>query len=229
MASKAGTYLWWLLPAVRKQKLPSESRLFGLLDAVGAVLDELKTAILTARLRRYALVCRTGDPYYQSEVRSGDLDMHARDRGLWRLPGETDSDLLERIITLPYRNRFLGTKTGIKYLVEEIHRLHCDQIVEYYADEQAWIILSGADQEGEVDTNLTHVFTQSEGNQFAAFRQTRIYGASDLSHTFHFWVAVSNPIGVVYDPEVVIEAINAAKPAHTRAVVHFTDNQQPAV
>ena len=221
MASRSAELMWRLLPAVRKRQSPSESRLFGFLDAVGTVLDELRSAILTARLRRYSLDGSPDDPYYSQPERSDDLEMHALDRGLRRLLGESDAALLERILTLPYRNRFLGTKTGIRYLIEEIFRLRCDQIVEYYADDQAWLVLNREDQEGEVETNLTHIFSRGEMEANDGYRQTRVYSRSDLSQSFHFWVAVSNPNGIAYDPEVVREAVNAAKPAHTRAVVHF--------
>ena len=221
-------YLWWLLPAVRKRKDQSRSVLFGLLDAVGTVLDELKTAILTARLRRYVLVRNPDHPYYASDMRSADLDWHALDRGLRRLAGESDAALLERIVTLPYRNRFLGAKSGIKYLIEDIHKLQCDQVVEYYADDQAWVVFSRGDQECEVEINLSHVFNSDDMGIYDAYRQTRIYSRTDLSRAFHFWVSISNPQGIAFDPEVVVEAVNAVKPAHTRAVVHFTDNQLPA-
>ncbi|HHE47200.1 MAG TPA: hypothetical protein ENL08_05830, partial [Bacteroidetes bacterium] len=136
--SETSEYLWWLLPAVRKRKDRERSVLFELLDTIGRVLDEAKQAILTSRLRRYFLVRDESDPYYAGAQRSADLEMHGLDRGLRRLPGESDTELLERIATLPYRNRFLGTKTGVKYLVEDIHGLSCDQVVEYYADDQAW-------------------------------------------------------------------------------------------
>ena len=216
-------YLWWLLPAVRKQKDQSQSILFGLLDSVGTVLDDLKTAILTTRLRRFVVVRNPDHPYYASDMRSADLDRHALDRGLRRLPGESDAALLERIATLPYRNRFLGAKSGIKYLIEDIHKLQCDQVVEYYADDQAWMVLSQNAQEGEVEINLSHVFNSVDMETYDAYRQTRVYSRTDLSQAFHFWVSISNPQGIVFDPEVIVEAVNAVKPAHARAVVHFTD------
>ena len=221
-------YLWWLLPAVRKKKDQSQSILFGLLDAVGTVLDDLKTAILTARLRRYVLVRNPDHPYYASDMRSYDLDRHALDRGLRRLPGESDAALLERIAALPYRNRVLGAKSGIKYLIEDIHKLQCDQVVEYYADDQAWMVLSQNAQECEVEINLSHAFNSDDMNTYDAYRQTRVYSRTDLSRAFHFWVSISNPRGIVFDQEVLVEAVNAVKPAHTRAVVHFIDNPLPA-
>lgn len=219
--SRSAQQMWWLLPSVRKRKSPSESRLFGLLESVGTVLDELRIAILTARLRRYALVGNSDDPYYSQSERSDDLDGHALDRGLRRLAGGSDAALLERIATLPYLNRFMGTKEGMRYLIEDLHKLQCDQIVEYYADDQAWIVLTEVDQEAEVETNLSHVFLSTEVEMFGAYRGTRIYSKADLTQAFHFWISISNPNGWDYDADVVREAINAAKPAHTRAIVHF--------
>ena len=205
--SRFGAYMWWLLPAVRKRKDRDRSVLFGLLDTIGVVLDELKDAIMTARMRRYFLIKTEDDPYYSSELRSADLDMHALDRGLRRLPGESDEALFARIATLPYRNRFLGTKAGMKYLVEDIFGLTCEEIVEYYADDQAWIVLSASDQSAEAEVNLTHVFGISDIDDYEAYRQTRIYSRYDLSLAFHFWVHISSPQEVEIDEEVIMEAI----------------------
>jgi len=221
--------MWWLLPAVRKLKDKDKSVLFGLLNAIGIVLDELKETILTARLRRYFLIRNEDDPYYSSELRSADLDMHALDRGLRRLPGENDEALLSRIATLPYRNRFLGTKAGMKYLIEDIFGLSCEQIVEYYADDQAWIVFRASDQSAEAEVNISHVFSADEIAEYEAYRQTRIYSRDDLSLAFHFWVHVSSPQEVEIDEEVITEAINEQKPAHTRAVVHFTKTENPVI
>ena len=221
--------MWWLLPAVRKRKDKDKSVLFGLLDTVGTVLDELKVTIMTARLRRYFLIKTEDDPYYSSELRSLDLDMHALDRGLRRLPGESDEALLERISTLAYRNRFLGTKAGMKYLIEDIFGLTCEEIVEYYADDQAWIVFSASDQSAEAEINLTHVLDANDIEDYEVYRQTRIYSASDLSLAFHFWVHISYPQGMEIDEQVVVEAINAQKPAHTRAVVHITETEAPVI
>jgi len=227
--SRIGAYMWWLLPAVRKRKDRDKSVLFGLLNTIGVVLDELKETIKTARLRRYFLIKTEDDPYYSSEQRSLDLDMHALDRGLRRLPGESDEALLTRISTLPYRNRFLGTKAGMKYLIEDIFGLTCEEIVEYYADDQAWIILSGVNQSAEAEVNISHVFSEVDVDTYEAYRQLRIYSASDLSLAFHFWVHVSSPQEIEIDEEVIMEAINAQKPTHTRAVVHFTETETPVI
>jgi len=80
--SSIAEYIWWLLPEVRKRKESHESNLFGLLLTIGSVLDALKTTILMARLRRYFLVRDEANPYYISNARKEDLDMHALDRGL---------------------------------------------------------------------------------------------------------------------------------------------------
>jgi len=217
------------MPVVRKRKESHESTLYGLLVTIGMVLDELKTTILTARLRRFFLIRNADDPYYSSELRSADLDMHALDRGLRRLPGENDTALLELISTLAFRNQFLGTKAGMKYLVEDIFGLTCEQIVEYYADDQAWIILSTTDQSAEAEVNISHVFSEDEINEQEAYRQSRIYSADDLSLAFHFWIHISYQEGIAIDEEVITEAINTQKPAHTRAVVHFTQTEVPVI
>jgi len=227
--SRIGEYLWWLLPVVRKRKESHESTLFGLLVTIGMVLDDLKTVILTARLRRYFLIRNADDPYYGSELRSADLVMHALDRELRRLPGENDTALLERISTLGFRNQFLGTKAGMKYLVEDMFGLTCEQIVEYYADDQAWIILNSTDQSAEAEMNISHVFSEDEIIEREAYRQTRIYSADDLSLAFHFWIHISYQEGTEIDEQVIVEAINAQKPSHTRAVVHFTETEVPVI
>ena len=227
--SRISDYMWWLLPAVRKQKEKSQSRIYGLLVSIGLVLEELKIAILTARLRRYYLIRDENNSYYSSELRSTNLDLHALDRGLRRLTSETDADLLERIATLGYRSQFLGTKAGMKYLVEEIFGLTCEQIVEYYADDQSWIVLSAEEQTAEAEVNISHISTAEDVNLYEAYRQTRIYSKDDLSLAFHFWMHVSYPQGMNVDQQVIIEAINAQKPAHTRAVVHFTETEIPVV
>ena len=227
--NRIADYMWYLLPAVRKQKEKSQSRLYGLLEAIGMVLSELKESILTARLRRYFLIREENHPYYNSDLRSEDLDLHALDRGLRRLPGESDSALLERITTLGFRNQFLGAKAGMKYLIEEIYGLTCEQIVEYYADDQSWIVLSAEDQSGEAEVNISHIFSAEDVDIYEAYRQTRIYSKDDLSLAFHFWINVSYPQGMIIDEDIIIEAINTQKPAHTRAVVHFTEDIVPVV
>ena len=214
---------------MRKRKESHESILFGLLVTIGMVLDKLKETILTTRLRRYFLIRNEDDPYYSSELRSADLVIHALDRGLRRLPDENDAALLERISTLGFRNQFLGTKAGMKYLVEDMFGLACEQIVEYYADDLAWIILSSRDQSAEAEVNISHVFSEDEINEQEAYRQTRIYSSNDLSLAFHFWIHISYQEGTEIDEEVIIEAINVQKPAHTRAVVHFTETEVPVI
>jgi len=229
LSSVIADYLWWLLPAVRRRKEKHESNLFGLLLTIGAVLDELKTVILTARLRRYFLIRDDADPYYISEARTEDLDMHALDRGLRRLPGENDVALLDRISTLAFRNQFLGTKAGMKYLIEELFGLRCEQIVEYYADDLAWIILDEEDHSKDAEVNISHVFSGEDIGLYESYRQTRIYSAVDLSLAFHFWIHISYSQGMEVDQQVIVEAINAQKPAHTRAVVYFTETEIPVV
>ena len=229
MSDMIARYMWYLLPAVRKQKEKSESVIFGLLTTIGTVLDALKTVILEARLRRYFLVRDENNPYYLSETRTADLDKHAFDRGIRRLPAEGDVALLERLSTLAYRNQFLGTKAGMKYLIEELFGLTCEQIVEYYADDQSWIILSGIDQVSEAEVNISHIFSNDDVDVYEALRQTRIFSSSDLSLSYHFWIHISHLQGMEIEKQVIVEAINAQKPAHTLAVVHFTEIQAPVI
>jgi hypothetical protein len=229
LSNPIADYMWWLLPAVRKRKEKPESTLYALLLTIGTLLYDLKTVIITARRRRYFLITDETAPYYISEMRTADLDQHAFDRGIRRLPGEGDVALLKRLSTLAYRNQFLGTKAGMKYLVEELFGLTCEQIVEYYADDQSWIIFSGTDQSAEAEVNISHVFSNDDVDVYEAYRQTRIYSASDLSFRFHFWIHISYQQGTEIDEEVIFEAINAQKPAHTRAFVHFTEIQAPVI
>lgn len=221
--SMIGNQIWWLLPQRRKLKSKEQSVLWGLIDAVGVVLDDLKQAVLISRLRRFFLI-RTNtetQDYYTSPERSSDLEAHGRDRGLMRLPGETDEQLLERISTLPYRNGFMGSKTGMKYLIEEIFGLQLDDLIEFYPDDHLWMVLSEDDQEMESEINLSHIFNAEDQETWDAFRQNRIYGEADVTQAFHFVLNISNPNSAEYDPEVVTELVNAQKPAHTRAIMNF--------
>jgi len=229
LSNPISDYLWWLLPAVRKRVEKHDSTLYGLLATIGMVLNDLKIVIMTARRRRYFLIRDETDPYYLSEMRTSDLDQHALDRGIRRLPAEGDVALLERLSTLAYRNQFLGTKAGMKYLIEELFGLTCEQIVEYYADDQSWIILSGIDQVSEAEVNISHIFSNDDVDVYEAFRQTRIYSSSDLSLSYHFWIHISHLQGMEIEKQVIVEAINAQKPAHTLAVVHFTEIQAPVI
>ena len=223
--SVIGDYIWWLLPQRRKRKTKQNSVLYGFMDAVGDVLDTLKLAILTSRLRRYFLVRANAETegYYTSDERTLDLETHGRDRGLMRLPGESDDDLLERISTLPYRNGFLGTKTGMKYLIEDWFGLQINTIVEFYADDMLWIVLSEEDHGLEAEINLSHIFNAEDQITWDAFRQNRIYGRGDVTHAFHFVINISNPGNVDFDPDIVTGLVNAQKPAHTRSILIFME------
>ena len=221
--SVIGNQIWWLLPQRRKLKTKEQSVLWGLIDAVGEVLDSLKQAILISRLRRFFLIRTINDTqdYYTSPERTLDLEAHGRDRGLMRLPGETDAQLLERISTLSYRNGFLGSKTGMKYLIEEIFGLMVNDIIEFYPDDMALILLSENDACAETEINISHIFDAEDQATWDAFRQNRIYKRNDVTLAFHFVLNISNPNVVDYDPEIVIELVNAQKPAHTRAIINF--------
>ena len=220
-----GDYIWWLLPQRRKRKTKQDSVLYSFMDAVGEILDTLKLAILTSRLRRYFLVRANADTegYYTSPERILDLEAHGRDRGLMRLLGESDEELLERISTLPYRNGFLGTKTGMKYLIEDWFGLHLNSIVEFYADDMLWIVLKSEEQGLEAEINLSHIFNVEDQVTWDAFRQNRIYGQGDVTHAFHFVINISNPEATEFDQEIVTELVNAQKPAHTRSILIFME------
>ena len=223
--STIGNQIWWLLPQRRKRKTKEQSVLWGLVDAVGETLDVLKQAILVSRLRRFFLIRSNTDTldYYSSLDRSADLEAHGRDRGLMRLPGETDEELLERISTLPYRSGFLGSKTGMKYLIEEIFGLQLDTLVEFYPDDMALIVLSENDMHAETEINLSHVFNLQDQETWDAYRQNRIFRGNDVTQAFHFALNISNPVVVDYDLEVVTELVNMQKPAHTRAIIYFDE------
>ena len=223
--SVIGNQIWWFLPQQHKRKLKQESVLWGLIDAVGEVLDLLKQVILISRLRRFFLVRSNTDiqDYYSSPERSSDLEAHGRDRGLMRLPGESDEELLERLSTLPYRNGFLGTKTGMKYLIEDWFGLHLNSIVEFYADVMLWIVLKSEEQDWEAEINLSHIFNAEDQEIWDAFRQNRIYRQGDVTHAFHFVINISNPESVDYDQSIVTELVNAQKPAHTRSILIFME------
>ena len=218
-----GNQIWWLLPQRRKRKTKQDSVLYGLIDAVGEALDMLKLAILISRLRRFFLVRANADTqdYYTSDERTTDLEAHGRDRGLMRLPSEIDDELLERISTLPYRNGFLGSKIGMKYLIEEIFGLQLDMLVEFYADDMALITLSEDDQAAETEINISHVFNAEDQEIWDAYRQNRIFSEDDVTQAFHFALNISNPGSAEYDSEVVTQMVNAQKPAHTRAIIYF--------
>ena len=223
--SVIGEQIWWLLPNRRKRKTKQDSTLYGFIDAVGEILDALKLAILASRLRRYFLVRANADTddYYTSPERTLDLEAHGRDRGLMRLPGETNEALLQRISTLPYRNGFLGTKTGMKYLLEDLFGLYVDSISEFYPDDMLWIVLSEEDHGLEAEINLSHVFNAEDQETWDAFRQNRIHGRNDVTQAFHFIITVSNPGSVDFDQEALIQMVNAQKPAHTRAILYFNE------
>lgn len=244
MSSRIGSYLWWLSAAVRKRKPQEESTWGQLMDAIGIVLDQGHDAIHISRRRRLILNPDQAstfwenyldvDPlepenpspiesYYLSEDRSEDLNRHGRDRGLSRLPGESNSAFAWRIATHPHRARSFGTATGIKYVVEVLFELSCAQVVEYYADRQAWLILAGMGQPAYAEEVLSHLFDSSDQATYPGYGQTRIYSNSDLSTAFHYWVRVENPDEVAFEPDALIEIINQTKPAHTRAVVHIVE------
>lgn len=244
MSSRIGSYLWWLSAAVRKRKPQEESTWGQLLDALGSVLDQGHDSIHISRRRRFILnpdqAATYGendldvdplDPenlspleaHYLSVDRSEDLNRHGRDRGLSRLPDESNSAFAWRIATHPHRARYFGTASGIKYVIEVLFGLSCTQVVEYYADRQAWLILASVEQPAYAEEVLSHLFDSSDQVANPGYGQTRVYSKSDLSTAFHFWVRIENPNAANFDPDALSEIINQTKPAHTRAVVHIAE------
>lgn len=240
--SRVGSYLWYLSAAVRKRKPVEESVWSRLLDAIGAVLDHTYDSVLVSRRRRLLLNpdqsatfgenyvdVEPADPnaptayesYYLANERTEDLDRHGRDRGLSRHSGESNSAFAWRIATHPYRAGFLGTVSGLKTLIEETFGLVCDRIVEYYHDKRRWLVADDADTNGRLSSDRSSLVSDADLSDVLAsgLRLTRIYSDHDLSLQFHFWVRISNPNGVTFDTESLAEAINAIKPAHTRAVI----------
>jgi hypothetical protein len=112
-------------------------------------------------------------------------------------------------------------RCGLKTLIEESFGLVCDRIVEYYRDKRRWLLASDAGTSGKLSTDRTHLVSDADlaAAQASGQRLTRIYSDQDLSLQFHFWVRISNPDSVPFDPDTLTEAINAIKPAHTRAVI----------
>ena len=111
----------------------------------------------------------------------------------------------------------------MKYLIEEIFGLMVNDIIEFYPDDMALIVLSEHDLSGETEINLSHVFNAEDQITWDAFRQNRIFRRNDFTQAFHFSMNISNPDDVDYDPEVVEELVNAQKPAHTRAIIYFIE------
>jgi hypothetical protein len=109
----------------------------------------------------------------------------------------------------------------MKYLIEELFSLRCDEIVEYYADDQALLVLFASEQTAEVEMNISHIFSEDDQLTYETYRQNRVYKISDLTLSFHFWVSISNPGEIHFEREVVTEAIYSQKPAHTRALIYF--------
>jgi len=244
MSSRIGLYLWWLTASVHKWKAQDESVWGRLLDAIGAVMDEVYDTIHISRRRRFILNpdqedsygenyvdVEPSDPedltpvdiYYQSGNRAADLNHHGLDRGLRRNANETNSAFAWRIATHPFRAQYLGTASGIKYVIEELFGLQCTELVEYYNDRFGWQILELKGQPVYAEEVLSHLFSIDDQAIYPIHGQTRIYSNTDLSTAFHFWVRVENPDQKTFDPEALIETIQQTKPAHTRALVHIVE------
>lgn len=222
--SAIGDFLWMLLPGIRKQKDTAHSALYGLLSAIGEVLDEEKSDIRRMRLSWYAQVIEAGSDYYASSDRTTDLDRLTLDRGTRRYPDEDNTALSQRLTDWVTLSRWQGTKPGMKLLIES-HGFSCREIVESYADSQGLILLSQSDRPLEAEINLTHLFSISDvGRQeYQEYRQNRVYRASELVWNYCFTVSIGTNDLPLHRQEQLKQAIFDAKPAHTKAQIVFVD------
>ncbi|MDK9701471.1 MAG: hypothetical protein OEM52_15160 [bacterium] len=222
--SAIGDFLWMLLPGIRKQKDTKQSVLYGLLTAIGELLDDLKSDIRRMRLSWYAQTIESGNSYYQQLERSNDLDEIALGKSTRRYPDESNELLADRLTDWTNLCRWNGTKPGLKTLIES-HGFICREIVESYADSQGLILLSRADQPLEAEINLTHLFSSGDAQkeEYQEYRQNRVYRASELVWNFCFAVSVGRNGLPEHRREQLQQAIYEFKPAHTRAQIVFMD------
>ena len=223
--SAIGDFLWMLLPGIRKQKdSSSHSVLYGLLSAIGEVLDTVKSDIRTMRLSWYAQSIETGSDYYALPERSNDLDTIALGKSTRRYPDESNELLADRLTDWTNICRWNGTKPGLKALIES-HGFVCREIVESYADSQGLILLSQVDQPLEAEINLTHLFSQEDTDkeEYQEYRQNRVYRASELIWNFCFSASIGSNGRPEHRREQLKQAIYDFKPAHTQAQILFVD------
>lgn len=225
MESRLGPWLVRMLPSVRRKK--DDSILAGLLDAWGLSLDAAKDAIY--RLRRRGFVWQLGDgtdPYYADPQRGQDLNLHALDRGTRRLSGETDVHLWQRLSILPATRQYAGSAMGMKYLVEEVLGYTLSALTVYADDPQARIVRTALDDKWQVEEERSHLLIAADqlDEETVGIRQTRLFSQADLDIRFTFWLTVETAAALDAEEEArIIELINAEKPAHTAAVVHFVE------
>ncbi len=222
--SVIGDFLWMLLPGIRKQKDTENSALYGLLSAIGEVLDDAKSDIRRIRLSWYAQVVEPDDGYYALPERNSDLDTIALGRGTRRYPVESNESLALRLTDWPNTCRWIGTKPGLKALIES-HGFVCREIVESYADPQGMILLSINDQPLEAEINLTHLFSEEDAGKtdYVEYRQNRVYRASELVWNFCFTVSIGSNGLPEHRREQLQQAIYDFKPAHTQTQILFVD------
>ncbi|MFA7332633.1 MAG: hypothetical protein WC326_16310 [Candidatus Delongbacteria bacterium] len=225
MESRLGPWLVRMLPSVRRKK--DDSILAGLLDAWGLSLDAAKDAI--TRLRRRGFVWQLGDgtdPYYADAQRGQDLNLHALDRGTRRLSEETDAHLWQRLSILPAARQYAGSAMGMKYLVEDVLGHTLSALTVYADDPQARIVRTALDDKGQVEVERSHLFSSADqaDEDTDGIRQTRLFSQADVDIRFTFWLTVETAAALDAEEEArIIELINAEKPAHTAAVVHFVE------
>lgn len=222
--SAIGNFLWMLLPGIRKQNDTEHSVLYGLLNAIGEVLDDVKSHIRRMRLSWYAQSVEVGNEYYNTVERSSDLDTVALGKATRRYPDEANELLAERLTDWANLCRWNGTKPGLKVLIES-HGFICREIVESYADSQGLILLSQVDQPAEAEINLTHLFSleDTDKEEYQEYRQNRLYRASELVWNFCFAVSVGSNGLPEHRLEQLKQAIYDFKPAHTQAQIIFAD------
>ena len=225
MESRLGPWLQRMLPSVRRKK--DDSVLAGLLDAWGLSLDAAKDAIY--ELRRRGLLWTLGDStnsYYATDLRTGDLERHALDRGTRRLAGETDTQLWNRLAILPATRPFAGSAMGMRYLVEDVLGHALSALTVYADDPQSWLWLEDGDLAARVEEDRPHVFSVADQADPGtdALRQTRVFRQADLDMRFTFWLTVETASALPAEEKArIIELICAEKPAHAAAVVHFVE------
>jgi len=108
-----GDLIWYILPKAFKK---TESEIWKLCQAIGKLLDQYKEAIF--KVRR-AWIVETAEGRF--------LDLHGKDRGIPRLPGEFDDVYRKRLLGAYTTYALGGTNTGI---VEVLKLLGFNVIIE---------------------------------------------------------------------------------------------------
>ena len=225
MESRLGPWLQCMLPSVRRKK--DGSVLAGLLDAWGLSLDAAKDAIYELRRRGFLWTLGDGtNHYYATDLRTGDLERHALDRGTRRLTGETNAELEARLAILPATRQFAGSAMGMKYLVEDMLGHTLSAMTVYADDPQARIVRTALDDMWQAEQERSHLFSAADqaGEETGAYRQNRLFSQADLDIRFTFWLTVETTVALDAQEQArVAELIMAEKPAHTSCVLYFVE------